>query len=169
MTHFHIAKASGRLDSFRTVHSRQGPALGKGRSRPLSERGSLCHHRRMRPTATTESGADDLMYKLAFFVPESHLECVKDAVFASGAGRIGDYEACCFQIRGVGQFRPLPGAQPHIGDVGALESVEEYRVELVCEDQRIRAAIKALIDAHPYEEPAYDVWPLSDPDSLPHA
>ncbi len=123
----------------------------------------------MRPTATTESGADDLMYKLAFFVPESHLESVKDAVFASGAGRIGDYEACCFQIRGVGQFRPLPGAQPHIGDVGALESVEEYRVELVCEDQRIRAAIKALIDAHPYEEPAYDVWPLSDPDSLPYA
>jgi len=109
------------------------------------------------------------MYKLTFFVPESHLESVKSAVFASGAGRIGDYEACCFQIRGEGQFRPLSGARPHIGAVGALETVEEYRVELVCEDHTIRAAITALIDAHPYEEPAYDVWPLSDLDSLPHA
>jgi len=107
------------------------------------------------------------MYKLAFFVPESHLESVKAAVFASGAGRLGDYEACCFQTRGQGQFRPLQGAQPHIGAVGELETVEEYRVELVCEDHRIRAAITALIEAHPYEEPAYDVWPLSDLDSLP--
>ncbi|OLO03116.1 YqfO family protein [Salinicola socius] len=107
------------------------------------------------------------MYKLAFFVPESHLESVKSAVFASGAGRIGDYEACCFQLRGQGQFRPLAGAQPHIGAAGRLESVEEYRVELVCADDRIRAAIAALIDAHPYEEPAFDVWPLSSLASLP--
>ncbi|MGM8932076.1 YqfO family protein [Salinicola halophyticus] len=107
------------------------------------------------------------MYKLAFFVPESHLESVKDAVFASGAGRFENYEACCFQMRGQGQFRPLQGARPHIGAVDTLETVEEYRVELVCEDLRIRAAITALIEAHPYEEPAYDVWPLSDLDSLP--
>ncbi|WP_298844554.1 NGG1p interacting factor NIF3 [uncultured Salinicola sp.] len=109
------------------------------------------------------------MYKLAFFVPESHLESVKSAVFASGAGRIGAYEACCFQVRGEGQFRPLAGATPHIGKTGALEKVEEYRVELVCEDHRIRAAIAALVDAHPYEEPAYDVWPLSSLASLPEA
>lgn len=109
------------------------------------------------------------MYKLAFFVPATHLEPVKAAVFATGAGRIGDYEACCFQIRGQGQFRPLAGAQPHIGSTGTLETVEEFRVELVCEDHLVRSAITALIDAHPYEEPAFDVWPLSDPDALPDA
>ena len=70
------------------------------------------------------------MYKLAFFVPESHLESVKAAVFASGAGRLGDYEACCFQTRGQGQYRPLADANPHIGAVGVLESVDEYRGEL---------------------------------------
>lgn len=109
------------------------------------------------------------MYKLAFFVPESHLESVKAALFASGAGRMGDYEACCFQIKGLGQFRPLHGARPHLGEIGELETVEEFRVELICEDDRIRAAVTALINAHPYEEPAYDVWPLSDLDSLPRA
>lgn len=108
------------------------------------------------------------MYKLVFFVPESHLESVKQAVFASGAGKIGDYDQCCWQVKGQGQFRPLPGANPFIGEVtadaasAALEAVDEYRVELVCEDKLITAAIAALRDAHPYEEPAFDVWPLSE-------
>lgn len=100
------------------------------------------------------------MYKLAFFVPEEDAEAVKEAVFATGAGRIGDYEACCFQALGTGQFRPLAGANPHIGRVGDLEKVEELRVELVCEDALIRQAVTALKAAHPYEEPAYDVWRL---------
>lgn len=100
------------------------------------------------------------MYKLAFYVPLEDAETVKEAVFASGAGRIGDYEACCFETRGTGQFRPLDGATPHIGKVGALEKVEEVKVELVCEDQLIREAVDALRAAHPYEEPAFDVWKL---------
>ncbi|WP_302141681.1 NGG1p interacting factor NIF3 [Halomonas alkalicola] len=100
------------------------------------------------------------MYKLAFFVPVADAEAVKEAVFATGAGRIGDYEACCFQTPGTGQFRPLAGANPHIGRVGELERVEELKVELVCEDDRIQAAVAALRLAHPYEEPAYDVWKL---------
>ncbi len=100
------------------------------------------------------------MYKLAFFVPLEDAEAVKDAVFATGAGRIGDYEACCFQTRGTGQFRPLQGASPHIGEVGTLEEVEELKVELVCEDHLIHDAIDALRAAHPYEEPAFDVWRL---------
>ncbi len=102
------------------------------------------------------------MYKLVFFVPESHLEPVKAAVFATGAGRIGDYDQCCFETRGTGQFRPLAGANPFIGETDALERVEEVRVELVCEDQLIQAAITALRAAHPYEEPAFDTWPLSE-------
>jgi len=102
------------------------------------------------------------MYKLCFYVPESHLEAVKEAVFAAGAGRIGDYEACCWQVAGQGQFRPLAGANPFLGQRGELERVAEYRVELVCADDRITAAVAALIAAHPYEEPAYDVWRLED-------
>lgn len=100
------------------------------------------------------------MYKLAFFVPVQDAEALKEAVFATGAGCIGDYEACCFQTAGTGQFRPLQGAHPHIGRVGDLEIVQELKVELVCEDERIHSAIAALKLAHPYEEPAYDVWRL---------
>ncbi|ABE59987.1 MULTISPECIES: NIF3 1 [Chromohalobacter] len=102
------------------------------------------------------------MYKLAFFVPVEEAESVKEAVFATGAGRIGDYEACCFQTAGQGQFRPLDGADPHIGQVGALSHVEELKVELVCEDARLEAAVAALKLAHPYEEPAYEAWQLAD-------
>lgn len=102
------------------------------------------------------------MYKLAFFVPTEDAESVKEAVFETGAGRIGDYEACCFQTQGTGQFRPLQGADPHIGEVGELTYVDELKVELVCEDDRIQAAIAALKLAHPYEEVAYDVWALAD-------
>ncbi|MGE4533375.1 NGG1p interacting factor NIF3 [Halomonas sp.] len=104
------------------------------------------------------------MYKLAFFVPVEDAEAVKEAVFATGAGRIGDYEACCFQTRGTGQFRPLEGADPHIGRVGDLERVEELKVELVCEDALIRQAVAALRLAHPYEEPAFDLWRLESLD-----
>ena len=102
------------------------------------------------------------MYKLAFFVPVDEADPVKEAVFHSGAGRIGDYEACCFQTRGTGQFRPLDGAAPHIGKVGDLERVEELKVELVCRDDLIRDAVAALKAAHPYEEPAYEVWKLEE-------
>ncbi|WP_372610279.1 NGG1p interacting factor NIF3 [Halomonas sp.] len=101
------------------------------------------------------------MYKFVFFVPVEDAEAVKEAVFATGAGCIGDYEACCFQTTGTGQFRPLQGADPHIGRVGDLEKVEELKVELVCQDDQIQAAIASLKLAHPYEEPAYDVWKLA--------
>lgn len=97
------------------------------------------------------------MYKLCFYVPESHLDAVKAAVFAAGAGRIGAYDSCCWQVKGQGQFRPLEGSRPFIGTQDAVETVDEFRVELVCSDEHIRAAVAALKLAHPYEEPAYDV------------
>lgn len=100
------------------------------------------------------------MYKLNFYVPESHLEEVKHAVFAAGAGKIGDYDSCCWQVLGQGQFRPLAGSKPFLGQQGAVEYVSEFRVEMVCESKRIRAAVAALLDAHPYEEPAWDVVAL---------
>lgn len=102
------------------------------------------------------------MYKLVFFVPVGHLDEVKIAVFDAGAGRIGDYDHCCWQVLGEGQFRPLSGSNPFLGAAGELEYVEEYRVEMVCADELIQGAVRALVESHPYEEPAYDVWQLVD-------
>jgi structural hemagglutinin/hemolysin toxin protein RtxA len=106
------------------------------------------------------------MKKLVFFVPETHLEVVKAAVFEAGAGRIGDYEHCCWQTLGTGQFKPMSGATPFIGHRRQLELVSEFRVELVCDDAHIKNAVQALRSAHPYEEPAFDVTNLVDPESL---
>lgn len=102
------------------------------------------------------------MYKLVFFVPDSHLEQVKAAVFSAGAGRIGNYDQCCWQVLGQGQFRPLANANPYIGLTDQLETLPEYRVEMVCSDDYIQQVVLALRTAHPYEEPAFDVWRLAD-------
>ncbi|WP_288473837.1 NGG1p interacting factor NIF3 [uncultured Pseudomonas sp.] len=103
------------------------------------------------------------MLKLCFYVPDSHLETVKQAIFAVGGGRIGLYDSCCWQVRGLGQFRPLAGSQPHLGEQGSLEQLEEWRVELVLADEPIaRQAVAALKAAHPYETPAYDVVQVLD-------
>jgi hypothetical protein len=95
-----------------------------------------------------------------FFVPVGDVESVKRAVFDAGAGKIGNYDRCCWQVLGQGQFRPLAGSAPAIGSQDKTETLDEYRVELVCEAQYIREAVDALKQAHPYEEPAYDVWQL---------
>lgn len=100
------------------------------------------------------------MVKIAFFVPQSHLDVVKEALFAAGAGKIGNYDKCCWQVLGQGQFRAQQGSRPFIGSVGHLEVLEEYRVEMVCEDALVRTAIDGLKNAHPYEEPAYEVYSL---------
>lgn len=102
------------------------------------------------------------MYKLCFYVPAEHLEVVKSAVFAAGAGRIGDYDRCCWQALGEGQFRPLQGSAPYSGALGKLEKKAEYKVELVCADEAVKAALRALQEAHPYEKVAFDVWRLED-------
>ncbi|PTQ90803.1 NGG1p interacting factor NIF3 [Agitococcus lubricus] len=97
------------------------------------------------------------MYKITFYVPVTHVEKVKNALFAAGAGRIGDYDSCAWQVLGVGQFRPLANAQPFLGQIDQIEQVAEYRVEMVCEAACIEAAIHALKQTHPYQTPAYDV------------
>jgi len=106
------------------------------------------------------------MYQIVFYVPESHLESVKDALFQAGAGKIGDYDSCAWQTLGQGQFRPLVGSKPYIGQTGEVEVVDEYRVELVCEKAVLKVAVAAMIVAHPYEEPAYSVWTLLSVDEL---
>lgn len=102
------------------------------------------------------------MYKLVVFVPESHLEKVKTALFTAGAGRLGNYDSCAWQTKGQGQFRPLAGSKPYLGQTDQVEQVTEYRVEMICEEDRIQAILAALREAHPYEEPAFDVWQLLD-------
>lgn len=102
------------------------------------------------------------MLKLIFFVPETHVEFVKDAVFSAGAGQLGGYDRYSWQVVGEGQFRPLDGANPFIGKAGEVTQVPEYRVETLCDESRIQAVVSALKEAHPYEEPAWEAMPLLD-------
>ena len=104
------------------------------------------------------------MYKLIVFIPETHTEQVKTALFAAGAGRQGDYDCCAWQTLGQGQFRPLDGSKPFIGQKGDSETVAEYRVEMLCEEAQLKAVVSALREAHPYEEPAFEVIQLVDID-----
>ncbi|WP_232505592.1 NGG1p interacting factor NIF3 [Legionella clemsonensis] len=101
-------------------------------------------------------------YKLSFYVPKSHLEQVKQAVFTAGAGRQGDYEYCCWQCLGQGQFKPLAGANPAVGTINTLTVVPEYKVEMICSANCIDKVVQALKFTHPYEEPAYEVVRLEN-------
>ena len=87
---------------------------------------------------------------------------MKKALFQAGAGRIGDYSDCCWQVVGQGQFRPNSNAMPFIGNSNVLNGVEEYRVEMLCDDSLARAVTQALKTSHPYEEPAYDFIQIVD-------
>nr|WP_262924559.1 YqfO family protein [Pseudomonas guariconensis] len=102
------------------------------------------------------------VYKLAFFVPPSHVDVVKAAVFAAGGGRIGDYDHCAWQTLGQGQFRPLDGSQPYLGQAGQVEQVDEWKVELVVADDLVAQVVAALKASHPYETPAYELWRLAE-------
>jgi len=98
--------------------------------------------------------------KLVWFVPESALDATRDAVFAAGAGRIGEYERCSWYTAGTGTFFARAGAAPAIGEVGREERVPELRVETVVPAEYAVAVVRALRDAHPYEEPAFELYPL---------
>jgi hypothetical protein len=97
------------------------------------------------------------MFKLCVYIPEAQLEEVKRALFDAGAGRIGKYSDCCWQVPGTGQFRPGEGSDPFVGTQGEVQQVAEYRVEMVCEDSVVDAVIESLRANHPYEEPAFDL------------
>lgn len=100
------------------------------------------------------------MYKLTVFVPDDYLEQVKTALFDAGAGKIGNYSHCCWQILGQGQFMPLAGNQAFIGVTNQLETVIEWRVEMIVAKEKIQTVIQSLKQAHPYETPAYEVIKL---------
>jgi hypothetical protein len=103
-------------------------------------------------------------HKLVWFVPEEALDTTRDAVFAAGAGRIGGYTRCSWYTAGTGTFEGGAGTDPTIGQAGREERTPEFRVETVVPSARARDVVAALIAAHPYEEVAFDLYPLSDPD-----
>ena len=99
-------------------------------------------------------------HKLVWFVPREALESTRDAVFRAGAGRIGDYERCSWYTAGTGTFLARKGATPSVGEVGREERVAELRVETVVSADALAEVVRALVDAHPYEEVAFEVDPL---------
>ena len=103
------------------------------------------------------------MVKLVWFVPEEALEATRDAVFGAGGGVIGDYEHCSWCTKGTGTFLAREGADPAVGSVGQEEHVQEYRVEVAVPEASLTAAVDALRRAHPYEEVAFDLYPLHTP------
>lgn len=98
--------------------------------------------------------------KIVVFVPESHADAVRQAVGDIGAGKIGNYSHCSFSSKGRGRFLPLEGANPTIGQVGKSEIVEEERIEFICDKEKLSEVISAMKKAHPYEEVAFDIYPL---------
>ena len=100
------------------------------------------------------------MYKLCFYVPKSHLEKIKTALFKQGAGKLGNYDSCAWEVEGMGQFRPRDGSSPFVGEKNTVEQVRETRVEMVCQDIYIDSVLKKLLALHPYETPAYSVWEI---------
>lgn len=106
------------------------------------------------------------MYQLNFYVPDNHLEAVKTALFAAGAGQFQGYDLRCWQTLGQGQFRPLADSQPYRGEIGRLETVAEYKVEMICAKNRLKAAVAALLSVHPYQQPAYSVHKILGSDDL---
>jgi len=100
--------------------------------------------------------------KIAVYVDVAHADDVRKALADSGAGRFNKYDNCSFSVKGTGRFRPLEGANPAIGEVGKIEEVEEERIETICLSSRLKEVLAAVRAAHPYEEPAIDVYPLLD-------
>ena len=109
------------------------------------------------------ASADEALDKLTVYVPADAADAVRQALARAGAGALGAYDSCSFTSPGEGRFRPLPGAQPTIGEVGQVELVDEIRIEAVLARGRRTAVVAAMRAAHPYEEPAHDLVALEDP------
>ncbi len=105
------------------------------------------------------------LYKIVTYIPEPALETVKNAMFEAGAGHYGNYSHCCWQTLGVGQFRPLDGSNPTIGEVNQTTTVSEWKVEMIVPENKLCDVVQAYKDAHPYEVPAYEVYQTVDVES----
>ncbi|HAU32695.1 MAG: NGG1p interacting factor 3 protein, NIF3 [Desulfotomaculum sp. 46_296] len=138
-----------------SAHTNLDNARG-GVNDELAKRLGLVNTKVLRP------GQTENYLKLVVFVPPDHADGVRRAVSHAGAGWIGNYSECTFQTQGTGTFRPLEGSDPFIGKVGELEKVDEVRLETILPAGRAKDVINAMCGAHPYEEVAYDLYPLAN-------
>lgn len=104
--------------------------------------------------------------KIVTSVPVENADAVREAMGAAGAGKIGEYSFCSYSVTGKGRFIPSYAAKPHIGEAGVLETVKEERIEAVCERANAKAVVSAMKRAHPYEEVAFDIYPILDESQL---
>lgn len=104
----------------------------------------------------------EALVKLVVFVPEEHAETLQAAIGDAGAGYIGGYSHCSFSLAGQGRFKPLAGAKPFVGKINELAKVNEVRIETIVPEKLVRKVVKAMLAAHPYEEVAYDLYPLKN-------
>jgi len=98
--------------------------------------------------------------KIVVYVPEKFSDKIRKVLAQNGAGHIGNYDYCSFSIKGIGRFRPLEGTKPTIGEKNRIEEVEEERIETIVPEDKIKKLVKEIIKAHPYEEPAIDIYHL---------
>ena len=134
------------------VHTNIDNVLG-GTNRLLAERLGLKN-----PSVLKKQ--KDVLQKLVVFVPNDHLKAVQDAIFKAGAGHIGQYDQCSFQLNGEGNFRALAGANPYVGEQNIAHQEPEVRLETIMPSYLKGKIIQAMIAAHPYEEVAYDIYPI---------
>ena len=106
--------------------------------------------------------SNEVLYKLAVYTPTTHVEKVKEALTKSGAGNIGNYSHCSFSSEGIGNFKPSEGTNPFIGSIGEIESVQEIKIETIVPQKFLGGVISSMINAHPYEEIAYDLYKLEN-------
>ena len=100
------------------------------------------------------------LFVLTVYVPDTAAAQIRTVLAEAGAGALGEYWGCSFSLQGTGRFTPLDGANPAIGAIGAQEEVSEVRIEVVVSADNARAVVEQLLEAHPYEEPAYYVVPM---------
>lgn len=105
---------------------------------------------------------EDKLYKIVVYVPESHADAVRKALGESGVGYIGNYSDCSFSVTGTGRFKAHEGTNPFIGEVGEVTTAKEERIETIVPKSKLSAVLQAMLAVHPYEEPAYDVYPLEN-------
>lgn len=106
------------------------------------------------------------LVKIVTFAPIEDADKIREALGSAGAGQIGKYSYCSYSVVGKGRFMPSDNANPHIGEPGQLETVEEERIEVICERTSAKSVIATMKQAHPYEEVAFDIYPLLDENQL---
>lgn len=129
-------------------------AVAHGVSGRMADKLGLIRQRILQPAGK--------LYSLAFYVPVSAADKVREAVFSKGAGHIGNYNSCSFNSNGEGTFRALPGAHPFVGEINQLYTEPEIKIEIAVPEYLLHSSVQALIEAHPYEEPVWNVVCLNN-------